>query len=246
MDRADALARGDLKSPIVSRLLAAGLVLAAGTPALAGRPLTTEDASVLDHGRCQVEAWVDHGDDLTTGWLVPACNFGLGIEWQVGAARTRVDSRWSTSQTYAQAKGLFKEIDDGSPWGVGWVVGVAREPLRETHRGWHDPYVLVPASVAFGEVLVHANLGWLRNRAEGRDYTLWGAAVEVPGGERLTWVAEAFGAGSGNPFLRAGARFSLVKDVLDLDLTVVTRPGGTREERYLSLGVFWQSGRFLP
>ena len=38
----------------------------------------------------------------------------------------------------------------------------------------------------------------------------------------------------------------LVKDVLDLDLTVVTRPGGTREERYLSLGVFWQSGRFLP
>lgn len=201
---------------------------------------------MLEDKRCQVEAWADRGDGWTQGWLVPACNFGLGIEWQAGIARTRQDGRWFTSESYAQAKGLFKEIDDRSPWGVGWVVGITRDPLRATRRGWQDPYVIVPASVAIGEALLHANLGWSRDRAERRDSALWGAAVEVPGGERITWVAEAFGERSENPFLRAGLRYTVVKDVLELDLTVVNRPGGTREERFISLGVFWQSGRFLP
>ena len=247
MDPADALARGDLRSTlVVARLLAIGCAFAGSLPATAGRPLTTEDASVLEHGRCQVESWVDRGDEITDAWLAPACNVGLGIEWQLGLGRTRFAGRWSTSQTYAQAKGLFKEIDEGSPWGVGWVLGVAREPLRETRRGWHDPYVLVPASLAVGEALVHANVGVLRNRAEQRDIVIWGAAFELPAGERLTWVGEAFGESSERPFLRAGARFNIVKDVFDIDLTVVARPGGTREERYISLGVFWQSGRFLP
>ena len=241
MDRQDALARRFLK-----RALLALLLLAAAGPSIAGRPFTTEDADVLGDKRCQVESWIDHGRDTSNGWLAPACNFGLGIEWQVGFSRSRVSGHSFASESYAQAKGLFKEIEGDSRWGVGWVVGISRDPLRETPRGWQDPYVIVPVSVAVGEALVHANLGWSRNRAEGRDRAIWGAAVEIPGGERITWVGEAFGEGSGNPFLRAGLKFSVVKDVFDVDLTVVSRPGGTREERYFSLGVFWQSGRFLP
>jgi len=221
-------------------------LLAAAGAALAGRPLTTEDADVLGDKRCQVESWIDRTSDTSIAWLAPACNFGLGIEWQVGFSRSRVAGQSFASESYAHAKGLFKAIDEHSRWGVGWVVGIARDPLRETRRGWQDPYVIVPATVALGDVLVHANLGWSRNRAEARDRSIWGAAVEVPGGERLTWVAEAFGEGSGNPFLRGGVRMNVVKDVFDVDLTVVSRPGGVREERYISLGVFWQSGRFLP
>ena len=230
----------------MTRALFALLLIAAPTASLAGRPLTTEVASVLDDKRCQVEAWVDRGRDASQAWLAPACNFGAGIEWQAGLGRTRESGRSVTSATYAQAKGLFKEIEDASPWGVGWVVGVNRDPLREVQRGWKDPYALVPASVAVGEALIHANLGWSRNRAERRNTSVWGAALEIPAGARVTWVAEAFGEGSEKPFLRGGARISLVKDMFDIDVTVVSRPGGTRQERYISLGVFWQSGRFLP
>jgi hypothetical protein len=239
--RADALARRFLR-----RALLAFTFLAAAGTVFASRPLTTEDADILGDKRCQLESWVDRGDDHAIAWLAPACNFGLGIEWQAGLSRTRASGRTFASESYLQAKGLFKEIDAHSRWGFGWVVGIARDPLRATRRGWQDPYVIIPASAAWGDALVHANLGWSRNRAEGRDRSIWGAALEVPGGERLTWVAEAFGEGPGNPFLRGGVRVRLVKDVFEADLTIVSRPGGTREERYLSLGVFWQSGRLLP
>lgn len=228
------------------RALFALLLAAAATASFAARPLTTEDASILDDKRCQVEAWIDRGRDVSQAWLAPACNFGGSIEWQAGIARTREAGRSFTSATYAQAKGILKEIDDASPWGAGWVVGVNRDPPRQARRGWKDPYALLPGSVAVGDALLHANIGWSRNRAERRDTAVWGAAVEIPGGARATWVAEAFGEGSERPFVRAGARIGVVKDVFDIDVTFVSRPGGAREERYICLGLFWQSGRFLP
>ena len=231
-------------------LLLAPLLVTAPATTFAGRPLTTEDASVLEDKRCQLEAWVDRTREASVAWLVPACNFGRGIEWQAGVARARESGRGFTSAAYAQAKGLFKDIEGASPWGVGWVAGITRDPLRESRRGWQDPYVLVPASVALGDAmgaaLLHANLGWTRNRAERRDTAIWGVALEVPGPAQLTWVGEAFGEGAARPFFRGGARWSVVKDAFDVDLTIVSRPGATREERYLSLGVFFQSGRFLP
>ena len=63
--------------------------------------------------------------------------------------------------------------------------------------------------------------------------------------ERLTLVAEAFGENSQRPFLRAGGRYGVIKDTLEVDLTWVTRPGGDRTERFVSIGVFWQSNRLF-
>lgn len=190
---------------------------------MAGRPLSTEDAGALGDGKCQVEAWVDRSREATTRWLVPACNFGAGIEWQVGFSSER-------SESYAQAKRPFKEITEESPWGVGLVVGRTRR----------DPYAVVPVSFAVGETLLHLNAGWSRDRAGRRNLVTWGAAVEVPMGDPLTFVAEAFGTGSERPFVRGGSRWNFT-DRLAVDLTVVARPGGDRAERFVSLGVFWES-----
>ena len=221
----------------------AAMVLA--WPAQAGRPLTTEDAAVLDDRRCQLEAWIDKGRGLATGWLVPACNFGAGIEWQAGFARTRAGGASRFSEAYAQAKAAFGNIERDR-WSWGLVGGLARFPQREARRGWSDPYAIAPVSLAAGGGMVHMNLGVRRDRAERRNATLWGAALEMPASERLTLVAEGFGQDSERPFLRAGGRLTVVKDVVDLDFTLVTRPGGTREERFVSLGVFFQTGRILP
>ncbi|HET7728720.1 MAG TPA: hypothetical protein VFK48_01690 [Usitatibacter sp.] len=218
----------------------------ASLPAVAGRPLTTEDASVLDDKRCQVESWIDRSRDASQAWLVPACNFGGGVEWQAGFARARAEGSSRFAETYVQAKALVRAVGDDSPWGIGVVAGTLRRPLQERYRGWGNPFVSVPISVAVGDGLVHANAGWSRDREMGRDITVWGLAAELPKGDVLTLLAEVFGQDSERPFLRAGARWSVVKDVFDVDLSVVTRPGGTRDERFVSLGVFWQSGRFLP
>lgn len=222
------------------------VLLLAVLPAHAGRPLTTEDARLLEEKACQVEAWVDRSRDATQYWLVPACNFGANIEWQTGFARARADGRSAFSEAYLQAKTVWQSLGD-SPWGVGLVAGVTRKQ-RETHRGWENPYVIVPVSVAPDQApaSIHFNVGWTHDRAERRNATLWGMGAETAVSSRLTLLAEAFGENAARPFLRAGGRVTVIKDQLELDLTLVTRPGGSREDRFVSLGLFWQSGRFLP
>ena len=218
--------------------------------AFAGRPLTTEDASTLDDKACQLESWVDRsraGDSLFA--FVPACGYA-GVEWQLGAIRTRPDGGGGrTAATFFQGKHAIRSVDDGD-WGIGVVAGLTRVLDREEKNGWGDPYLLVPFSFGVGadketRALVHLNVGASRNRAEGRNLTLWGVAVEKPVTSRLTLLAESFGENSRDPFFRVGGRFTAF-DKLDVDLTWVTRPGGAREDRYWSLGIHWETDPFLP
>jgi len=191
----------------------AAALLVTATPALAGRPLTTEDAAILEDGACQLEAWIDRARDITTGWLVPACNFGLGIEWQAGFAR-----EWSGGsrlpEAYAQAKGLLREASEQSRWSA-------------------------------GDFNFHVQPGWARDRETGRDITLWGLAIEHTS-KPLDLVAEVFGQNSEKPFLRAGLRWTPIIDYLDIDLTYVMRPGGSRDERLVSVGFTWYGPPILP
>ena len=226
------------------RYRAAALALLGAANAWAGRPLSTEDASILEPGRCQVEAWIDRGDDRTTGWFVPACNLGLNTEFQAGFARTREQGESRFSDAYLQAKTILRKMTEQEPWGVGLVLGVIKQPLNEVHRGWDNPFVLVPFTQAICNtpLTFHANVGWARNRETRRDVTLWGAALEATVSERFTLLGEAYGENSTRPFVRFGGRWSALPQKLDVDLTYVTRPGGTREERFISLGVTWLSG----
>jgi len=218
------------------------------TSALAGRPLTTEDAAIVDAKSCQLETWIDRATHTTTGWLVPACNFGANIEWQIGFARTRFDGESRYSESYAQVKTLVREMTDAEPWSVGLVAGVTRRPLNPSYNGWHHPYVVVP----FSQVLCrtpftfHADIGWARYHDQRRDVTLWGVAVEAAVHERAVLLAESFGENSRKPFVRLGGRWTAIRQHMDVDLSWVARPGGPRDERLVSLGVTLQTGAFMP
>ncbi len=206
-------------------------------PAEAGRPLSTEDASVLEQGRCQLEAWVDRTrDGSTTAWAVPACNFGLGIEWQVGGARTREGGESGFREAYMQGKRVVLE-PDAHPVGVGVVAGLIRRPLNQTHRGWNNPFVLIPLTHHLTQAtLVHGNIGWIRDREGNRDLTIWGVAIETALSPKWAVVAEALGENRERPFFRVGARWTAIPKHLDLDLSAVARSGGTRSDRLISLG----------
>lgn len=203
-------------------------------PSHAGRPLTTEDASVLEEKRCQVESWIDGARGATLGWLVPACNFGGGIEWQAGFAREWADGDHRFADSYAQAKLLWPAKSQN--WAAGAVIGVARHG---------NAFASLPVTYAGEGFAVHLAPGWFRHREDRRDLATWGVAIEVPGSAGITWLAETFGENRDRSFVRLGGRWSVTPD-FDVDLSVVTRPGGAREERFVSLGVFWQSPRFLP
>jgi hypothetical protein len=223
--------------------LVAGL---AATAAFAGRPLTTDDAAIVEDKGCQLEAWVDRSRSAVAAWAAPACNFGLGIEWQLGFARTRPDASESFSDEYAQFKFLLREPTEASTWGVGVTVGGNRHPGSEKYRGWGNAYVLVPVTVTSGLFTLHVQPGWARDRAKDRDVVAWGVGGEADLSERVTIVAEAFGENARKPYLRAGFRWTAIRDHLSVDLTQVVRSGGTRAERYTSLGFAWQTGRILP
>ncbi len=233
---------------ILRALVAAALVLLPAQ-ALAGRPLSTEDASTLDDTACQLESWVNRSrGDVDDFSFVPACAL-FGVEWQAGGARTREAGSSALTAAFVQGKHAFRSVDDGD-WGYGLVVGLTRFPKREAKNDWGDPYLLVPVSVGLGEdketrALLHLNVGTARLRDEARNLTLWGVALEKPVTGRLTLLGEAFGENATKPFLRAGGRYTLF-DKFDVDLTWVTRSGGTKEERYWSVGFHWETDPLRP
>ena len=74
-----------------------------------------------------------------------------------------------------------------------------------------------------------------------------GAATQAKlPGTPFTVLGESYGENAGNPFFRIGGRFSAIEDRLDFDLTVVTRSGGARADRLVSLGLYYKSLAFLP
>ena len=224
----------------MKRAAAALLLAAFGITAHAGRPLSTEDAGVVGHNACQLEAWIDRSREATTAWAVPACNFGLGIEWQAGFARTYENSESAFSESYVQAKKVFVEPTEGG-WGFGLVVGLARIARRDSHRGWEDPYAIIPLTVTpDAKNTIHVNAGWSRNRETGSNSTLWGVAGEHALSDRVALVGEVFGTDRERPFVRFGTRVTAAKG-LDFDVTFVARPGGSTADRYLSVGLTWVS-----
>ena len=43
----------------------------AAVPAFTGRPLTTDDAAIVEDKACLLETWGDRSRDATIGWAAP-------------------------------------------------------------------------------------------------------------------------------------------------------------------------------
>jgi hypothetical protein len=178
--------------------------------------------------------------------MVPACNFGLGIEWQLGFARSNFEGPSRYAESYFQGKTAWRPLDGGT-WAVGLVIGVTKHPQEPAAPGWVNPYAIVPVSFQAGDATtLHVNAGWAREKAERRDAFIWGVAVEHALTPSFTLLGETYGDDRGNPFFRLGARYVAIRNRLDFDLSVVTRSGAERADRFISLGLHAQTDRFLP
>jgi len=122
----------------------------------AGRPMTVDDASILDPGTCQLEAWTLRSRNSDEYWAMPACRVG-NFELAAGAART-IGPGVTHTYTALQAKTVFKPLDVND-WGIGIAFGTQFD-TRDHLSG--DRYVYVPVSWSLADdlVQVHANLGW--------------------------------------------------------------------------------------
>ncbi len=227
---------------------AAAALLLVASAAHAGRPLSVEDASVVEDHACQIEAWVDRSRDVTTGWAVPSCNFFWDTEWQAGFARSH-EERTRFTDAYLQAKTLFREATPENRWGFATVLGVIRRPTNERFTGYDNPFVLAVLTVVATDapLLVHANVGWSRDREASREATLWGLAAESPvAGSSVSLLGEVFGDTARQKFWRIGTRWAAIPNRLEFDLSYLARLNGTPAERFISIGVTWQTGRLGP
>lgn len=213
--------------------------------ARAARPMITDDARIVDAKACQLESWVKNKRHSTEYWALPACNFTGNLELTLGGAGTKEDGQTGTTDVVLQGKTLFKPLDSNG-WSIGLVAGVVRRPQVRT--GTRDWYAYVPSSFSFHDdgVVVHTNVGGLRDGDTGRERLTWGLGTETRLTARTWLIAEGFGQNHGKPYYQIGLRHWIVLDRVQIDATYGDRSGGGTQERWLSIGLRLLSVPFLP
>lgn len=212
-----------MRKPDRSLLLVACAALSFSLPALAGRPLTVDDADVNDPGSGHVEAWYARQPGHAPTWtLAPAYAPVEGLE--LGAAVARDTSAPATTYSL-QAKWRITPVRE-SGCNVGAVLGLSRT------RGLSGdtPYAngLLTCRSAFGAT--HLNLGALRGPG-GPTLGAWGVAHEWALG-RFGVHVEAFGQRHANPTFQAGLRTQLTP-ALQIDGSL----GRSQRETLFSVGL---------
>ncbi len=216
-------------------LLLLSLVIVLTPPVQAARPMITDDARLTDSGACQVESWAHlHGKEHEF-WALPACNPGGNFEMTVGGALAYTDSQKQNSALVVQGKTLFKPLETNG-YGAGLAIGYARQPGSDTSG---SPYFYIPASfsLADDQLVLHANVGNLRERETRKTRLTWGLAGELQTTERLFVIAETYGQDKGGTFFQAGVRFWVVPNHIQIDTTYGSQFGHPHDEYWFSLGL---------
>ncbi|NBD21579.1 hypothetical protein GTZ97_12980 [Aquabacterium fontiphilum] len=188
-------------------------------PALAGRPLTTDDAGTAEAGSCQVEAWQDRQDGETARTLGAACGLIDGLEVGMELARAEAGGE------HARARGLaLKWVPEAWRWhdwqfGVKLAVGQDREP----GAGWKrsDQSALLLASWVPNDTwAVHVNLGHAHRPLESENARQAAVAVTWQPHPRWLVFGEMIADQHDDVGRAAGVRWWLVPEVLGVDATV--------------------------
>lgn len=160
------------------RALACTAALLAVAHAHAARPFMTDDARITTEHSCQLETWSRHYRDRSENWALPACNPTGNFEITLGGGHFRSQGQPPTDDQLIQAKTLFRPLTTND-WGWGVAVGAVRHPSvvpGPNLVGNHYLYLPLSVSMHDDKVVLHTNLGWLRERQTQRQLTTWGRA----------------------------------------------------------------------
>jgi hypothetical protein len=214
------------------------LVLAAAAttcpPAQAGRPLVTDDASLVKPGTCETEAWATHRSGQDEYWAVPHCAAGA---WELAAGINRLRppvSGLAEESWLLLAKTLFRPLRRND-WGVGLTLS---NQFGGGRGASGDLSAVVPASVSLldDRLLLHANVGWQRPRGQ-HSGALWAVAAEWNVARRTGLTLESYGSQHGPAFVQAGARYEVLRKRLTLDAAVGRRASLRGIDHYVTVGL---------
>lgn len=215
-------------------------LLAGAAPfAWAARPFVTDDARLTTAQSCQLESWVRSYRHSTEVWALPACNPTGNLEFTFGGGRAHNDGGASTGDGLFQLKTLVKPLVSND-WGWGLAVGTIRHPsVQPGPNQFGNRYAYLPFSASLDDdrMVVHANLGWLRDKHSRQDSTTWGLGAEIQASSRWLAIAEAFGDHRHKPYWQVGGRYAIVPNKVQVDATVGQQSGSNANARWISFGL---------
>lgn len=217
--------------------LAALLCLLAAAPvAQAARPFVTDDARVVDRDGCQIETFVKRQQrfDESEFWFLPACN-PWGAELTAGHSRVDSTPSGDTRTTVLQGKMLLKPLQTN---GAGFAFTLGAFLNAKT-----SPYINGIGSFSFADdrVVLHANVGAVRDNVARISRGTWGMGAEILlMAPRLYGILESYGQRGEKPTLHTGLRIWLVPNRVQVDTTVGLQ-NASPERRFATLGlrVLW-------
>lgn len=223
----------------MSRISLFCLLQALALPALAARPFVTDDARLTTAGSCQLESWVRIYPDSRELWALPACNPFGNLELTAGGGKAKNDGQPSSGDYIFQLKTLLRPLETNG-WGLGLAAGTVHHPqVNPGPNLLGNTFVYMPVSVSFADdrIVMHANVGWLKDKASGEHRTTWGLGWEFRLNEHITGIAESFGDNSAGTFWQAGARFAIIPERVQVDATLGRELNGPASSRWISFGL---------
>lgn len=215
--------------------------------ALAARPFVTDDARLTTGGSCQMESWLRIYPDSNELWALPACNPTGNLEFTFGGGRSKPQGEQATSDYVFQAKTLLRPLETNG-WGMGLAVGTIHHPeINPGPNMLGNTYAYIPLSVSLNddEIILHANLGWLKDKSSGLHSASWGIGGEFKMHAKLLGIAETYGDNRGMSYGQIGIRYSVIPDLFQLDATVGQQLSGEGNSHWISFGIRYTPDRMF-
>jgi hypothetical protein len=232
---------------LVARRAGVGLSLAGSvlcsTALQAAPPLSTDDASTLLPGTCQLEIEFRRFRRSTEEDIVPVCNFLLDTEFGIGRLRVAPQDAPATHSVVFQFKKVLISGEQAD-----WSFGIAGATIHAAGReaGIRQNQFNTLLSRQVGPALLHLNLGLVRDReaagALRANRMTWAMAFEQDFNSRLTIVGEVFGERGLPHTALLGLRWWVLPRYVQLTGGFGAQRGEGRDGRWTSLGIRFETG----
>lgn len=229
-----------------NKLCVALCIAACAQGALAGAPLVTDDASVIDAKSCQFEAWVTSVRGGHDYWAVPACNAFANIELSLGFGGVNPPDEPSSQQFVLQAKTVFAGEED--VWSFGAVAGIAHDNGPTAEGASSRAYYAKALFTWFPHksLELDLNLGASNDFGAGTILAA-GAALQYEFLSNTVAFGEVFRDEKGPGKYQVGLRYAIVPERFEVYASYGNKLGSTASDTWRAVaGIRINTASFLP
>lgn len=223
-------------------LLATAAALSCST-ALAGRPMATEDAGVLEAGDCELESFVgasrpQGGPTERALSLQAGCGLGAQSQMALALARSSAEGDAVRSLTLLGKTALNPNAEDTAPkLSLAWALSA--DSARGSMKHEASALNAVMSWPLHDKVSLHVNVGWSHSASEKQQTTHWASGVEHHVRDDLDLTAETFGNDrEASPWVQVGLRWAVKPEKFYIDTSYGVQTGGERSKA-VTLGLRW-------